>query len=147
LRFPVCFLLEMVCGSRSSRLPGVRVQPKSASLGNPTTRQLGSSARLGTARLGAARLGAARLGSARLGVFSADPGPGVNDCTVTWLCLVAPTHISQINFRHLVSLWHGNVSWEGGYCQKIVRKGGRGEQHHWHQTSFVECNPLVHHEC
>ena len=35
----------------------------------------------------------------------------------------------------------------GCYCQKIVRKGGRGEQQHWHQTSFVECNTLVHHEC
>lgn len=36
--------------------------------------------------------------------------------------------LSQINFKYLVSLWHGNVSWEGCYCQKIVRKSGKGER-------------------
>ena len=48
--FLFVFYEKKVGGSTCSWLPGVRVQPRSASLGTPTTRQLGSSRRSWAAR-------------------------------------------------------------------------------------------------
>jgi len=72
----------------------------------------------------------------------------VNDLSITWLCLVAPPILSQFDFQNsCITMVVKVCPGLGVLLWKHCPKGWKRWAAHWHQTSFVECNTLVHHEC